>query len=63
LDRVAPFLAAYIDLRDFYALARADRLEKLFEFAEGDIISCIRRTREALNLYAEHLRQLSARTA
>jgi hypothetical protein len=45
----------------FEALVAAPTLAEFLEHDDGGMISRITRTREALNLYGEHLRQLAAR--
>lgn len=45
----------------FEALTSAPTLEEFLKADDGNMISRITRTREALNLYGEHLRQLLAR--
>jgi len=45
----------------FEALFAASNLEVFLRIDDGNMISRITRTREALNLYGEHLRQLLAR--
>lgn len=45
----------------FEALFSAPNLEEFLRIDDGNMISRITRTREALNLYGEHLRQLLAR--
>jgi hypothetical protein len=45
----------------FEALFSAPNLEEFLKIDDGNMISRITRTREALNLYGEHLRQLLAR--
>ena len=45
----------------FEALYAAKNLEEFLRIDDGNMISRITRTREALNLYGEHLRQLLAR--
>ena len=45
----------------FEALFAASNLEEFLKVDDGNMISRITRTREALNLYGEHLRQLLAR--
>jgi hypothetical protein len=45
----------------FEALFTAPNLEEFLRIDDGNMISRITRTREALNLYGEHLRQLLAR--
>ncbi|MGV3618930.1 MAG: hypothetical protein ACO1SV_26690 [Fimbriimonas sp.] len=47
----------------FEALVVAEDLGRFLQIDDGGMISRITRTREALNLYGEHLRQLAARTA
>lgn len=47
----------------FEALLSANSLDGLLRIDDGCMISRITRTREALVLYGEHLRQLAARTA
>jgi len=47
----------------FEALTAAQDLNHFLQTDDGGMISRITRTREALNLYGEHLRQLAARTA
>lgn len=47
----------------FEALAEPESLYEFLQSDDGSVISRINRTREALNLYAEHLRQLTARNA
>ncbi len=75
---VRPFLVTYLrfsheDAEDgltisgrgtdaFEALVLAESLHDFLQMDDGTTISRITRTREALNLYAEHLRQLAART-
>jgi len=44
----------------FEALVAAFDLQEFFKLDDGNMISRITRTREALNLYGEHLRQLAA---
>jgi len=64
-----PFLRAF--LRDepdekgdaFLALADSESLDTLLREDDGGMISRITRTREALNLYGEHLRQLASKAA
>ncbi|MFZ4506945.1 MAG: hypothetical protein ACOYON_04520 [Fimbriimonas sp.] len=64
---VQPFVACY--LREagtpdpFLALAQEDSLSDALLKDDGHLILRITQTREALTLYAEHLRQLSARAA
>jgi hypothetical protein len=45
----------------FEALFASPNLEEFLNIDDGNMISRITRTREALNLYGEHLRQLLAR--
>ncbi len=45
----------------FEALFSSPNLEEFLRIDDGNMISRITRTREALNLYGEHLRQLLAR--
>jgi TRAP-type mannitol/chloroaromatic compound transport system substrate-binding protein len=45
----------------FETLFRAESLQEFLQFDDGSMISRIMRTREALNLYGEHLRQLLAK--
>ncbi len=45
----------------FEALFASPNLEEFLRIDDGNMISRITRTREALNLYGEHLRQLLAR--
>ncbi len=45
----------------FEALFTAPNLQEFLRIDDGNMISRITRTREALNLYGEHLRQLLAR--
>jgi hypothetical protein len=45
----------------FEALFSSPNLEEFLKVDDGNMISRITRTREALNLYGEHLRQLLAR--
>jgi hypothetical protein len=47
----------------FEALVAAETLDELLRGDDGSMISRITRTREALILYGEHLRQLAARIA
>jgi hypothetical protein len=47
----------------FEALVAAFDLQEFFKVDDGNMISRITRTREALNCYGEHLRLLAARTA
>ncbi len=71
-----PFLISYLDFQPedeeaglklygrpldaFEALVAAFDLQEFFKLDDGNMISRITRTREALNLYGEHLRQLAA---
>lgn len=45
----------------FEALVSAESLDELLQRDDGNMISRITRTREALTLYGEHLRRLAAR--
>ncbi len=47
----------------FEALVAAFDLQEFLKMDDGNMISRINRTREALNLYGEHLKQLAARVA
>jgi len=72
-----PFVGAFLepDNRDAFRFETGrpqDAFEKLFEaptlgdflqYDDGEMIFRIMKTREALNLYGEHLRQLSSRVA
>lgn len=74
-----PFLLSYLDfhvddaeaglklcgrpLDAFEALTAAFDLQEFFAMDDGNMISRITRTREALNRYGEHLCQLAARAA
>ena len=74
-----PFLISYLDflpddieaglklcgrpLDAFEALVAAFDLQEFFKMDDGNMISRITRTREALNCYGEHLRLLAARSA
>lgn len=64
---VRAYLTAYLPgpgrRDDFEALIDAPTLDELLTSDNGCMISRITRTREALNLYGEHLRQLAARIA
>lgn len=66
--RLRPFLGAFLrmdteELGDgFEALVAAEDLATFLATDDGHMIARITRTREALNLYGEHLRQLAART-
>lgn len=55
--------AAQKETDAFEALVVAEDLGRFLQIDDGGMISRITRTREALNLYGEHLRQLAARTA
>lgn len=60
-DDAAQGLAHRAPCRDaFEALFVAPDLEKFLQADDGSMISRIMRTREALNLYGEHVRQLLA---
>lgn len=69
--QVQPFLLAYLredpevdtEYDAFDGLMSAESIEAFLRHDDGGMISRITRTREALNLYGEHLRQLAARTA
>jgi hypothetical protein len=69
--RVRPFLLAYLrddlssgDTGDAFAgLVSEETLDAFLDRDDGLMISRITRTREALNLYGEHLRQLAAKSA
>ena len=74
-----PFLISYLEflpedaeaglklcgrpLDAFEALVAAFDLQEFLKMDDGNMISRINRTREALNGYGEHLRQLAARAA
>lgn len=74
-----PFLISYLEflpedaeaglklcgrpLDAFEALVAAFDLQEFLKMDDGNMITRINRTREALNFYGEHLRQLAARTA
>lgn len=64
--RVRRYVVAYLryeieDLTDaFEALFQAPDLAAFLQSDDGNMISRIMRTREALNLYGDHLRQLAA---
>ena len=74
-----PFLISYLEfvpndgeaglklwgrpLDAFEALVAAADLDQFFELDDGNMISRINRTREALSMYGEHLRLLAERTA
>jgi hypothetical protein len=74
-----PFLISYLDFQPedaeaglklcgrpldaFEALVAAFDLQEFFKLDDGNMISRITRTREALNCYGEHLRQLAAKAA
>jgi hypothetical protein len=64
-DSVQPFLVSYLradaPADPFIALIAAPELDDLLMQDDGTMICQINQTREALNLYAEHLRQLAAR--
>lgn len=68
---VRPFVAAYLRYESeddakcdaFEALVAPDSLSDLLRADDGGMISRITRTREALNLYGEHLRQLASKSA
>lgn len=47
----------------FEALISAENVNTFLQIDDGGMISRITRTREALNLYGEHLRQLAAKAA
>lgn len=55
--------AAQHETDAFEALVVAEDLGQFLQIDDGGMISRITRTREALNMYGEHLRQLAARTA
>ena len=58
-----PFLGAYAPPASFERLWQSPTLADTLDSDEGDLISAIIDTRHALNMYAEHLRQLSATSA
>jgi hypothetical protein len=74
-----PFLISYLDFQPedaiaglklcgrpvdaFEALVAAFDLQEFFKLDDGNMIFRITRTREALNAYGEHLRQLAAKAA
>lgn len=74
---IRPFLLSFLDFAPedveaglrlngrttdaFEALVAAETLDEFLRGDDGGMISRITRTREALNLYAEHLRLLAAR--
>lgn len=73
---IRPYLVGYLRARDeepegrnargesgdaFEALVSADNLDGFLADDDGGMIGRITRTREALTLYGEHLRQLAAR--
>lgn len=74
-----PFLISYLEFQPddeeaglklcgrpldaFEALVAAFDLQEFFKLDDGNMISRITRTRDALNGYGEHLRQLAARAA
>lgn len=63
---VQPFVTTFLreehKTDPFIALFCANELDHLLDTDDGSVILQINQTREALNLYAEHLRQLAART-
>lgn len=67
--KLRPFVISYLrssqeDPGDaFEALVASDDLGRFLQDDDGQMIERITRTREALTLYGEHLRQLAARTA
>jgi hypothetical protein len=74
-----PFLVSYLNfqpedaeaglklsgrpLDGFEVLVAAFDLQEFFKLDDGNMISRITRTRDALNCYGEHLRQLAAKAA
>jgi len=63
-----PFVVGYLHPEEggrdaFESLVAADDLGQFLNSDDGNMISRITMTREALTLYGEHLRQLAARTA
>lgn len=64
--RIGRYVVAYIrfELEDeidpFRSLFAAEDLVKFQQMDDGNMISRIMRTREALNLYGDHLRQLAS---
>ena len=60
-----PYLSAFLaeEPDAFDRLLEADSLSRFMADDDGMVIFRITSTREALSLYAEHLRQLAARTA
>lgn len=62
---VAPFVLSYVRDQDaedpFLALCQAETLADFLRHDDGEMIHRIMATREALTLYAEHLRQLAAK--
>lgn len=63
---VANYVVAYLryeledDVDPFRALFTAENLEAFQQMDDGNMVSRIMRTREALNLYGDHLRQLAS---
>lgn len=63
-----PYVVGYLQVEEgtgdaFEALVASDNLGQFLNSDDGNMISRITATREALTLYGEHLRQLAARTA
>ncbi|RYG47845.1 hypothetical protein EON79_06210 [bacterium] len=67
-DSVAPYVAAFLrpapedaDQHPFESFSAHETLADFVASDDGTVISRITRTREALTLYGEHLRQLQAK--
>jgi len=65
---IRPYVVGYLQAEEeagdaFEALVASDNLGQFLNSDDGNMISRITATREALTLYGEHLRQLAARTA
>jgi hypothetical protein len=63
---VGSYIVAYLryeiedEIDPFRALFAAENLESFLQMDDGNMISRIMRTREALNCYGDHLRQLAS---
>ncbi|RYG25837.1 hypothetical protein EON82_05645 [bacterium] len=63
-ESLRPFVAAYLSPDEpdaFERLFKAEDLSRFLAEDDGEVIFRITSTREALSLYAEHLRQLATR--
>lgn len=58
-----PFLGGYVYGRKFESLWQAESLQDALTADDGSLIPAICETRNALNMYAEHLRLLSGETS